>query len=905
MSLRDLIGTGLQLVGTYFGNPYLILAGTALKADDQRRQARRFRREQIRRLNDSLQDRLEMVDLQADAPRTLVLGRVRAVEGVRRRWVSGANSEKLTMIVSFAGHEIDAFEGWYLDDQPVSLDGSGWVTTSRWRKASTDSTVATGTLSGSGTASVALPSNYVSGSAAAVQVLLAGTDGETAVPVTVGVTGLTASISGGTADLPYRLTYSTDTSGALVRIRAYTGTASQNVGFDMAAEYPGKIALTDRFAGIACAVVDVLYDPDIFPQGRPNVTALMRGARCYDPRLDGTQAGGSGSHRIADPATWAWSDNSALCTLRYALWPHGLDLAAADLRISDWQAAANTCDISTDFTLRPAGGSPTVVTLPRYRCHHAIRSDAEPATVLDDLLETMAGRQGWAGGVWRVRAGALATPVATLDEGWVMQVVDESGQPGNEPWVRLAAGTARESACNRVAGKCIDSAQRYQLLPFPSVSDPVLIAAQGEYLREVEYPGVSHIAHAQHLASIEIRQAQASLTGQWTCGLQAYKLELFDVLDVDLPRLMTGVTHEVTGWQWSLEGGVMLQTAEVSAAIWTPLSELVGRDPAPNGSIRDPSVVPTLAGLAVVSGTSGLLDASVVSRVLVTWTAATVASIRISGRVEVQYWPIDEALPTGDWLIWEEHGSGSRAVIPGLRGGRAYLFRARFVQLSPFVRGPWSAAVLHVVAVRRGPKTFRQAGAPADADVLDGDEWIDSDDGERRYLRVSGVWQDTRPGTGGIAPGATSATTVLEVTAVTVTGAEGVPNTNYATTSRWTYLGEVAFTAEMTGQAAFFAAVGVSYSGAGGIVPGQLFCQLRLAVDWDGDATFEAGEELVEDYAQVPQPGTDVVRRASLAALRDRSIVSGVSYTWRIYAQKLEGVLTVDRLTVRVQQLKR
>jgi len=748
------IGSLFQLAGTFLGNPYLIAIGIGLNANDQKRQQRRLRREQIRKFNESQVDRLEMVDLLPDAPRTLVLGRVRAVEGVRRRWVSGTNSERLTMIVSLAGHEIDAIEGWYLDDQPVTLDGSGWVTTPRWRKANSEAATVLGTLSGAGTATVSLPSNYLAGTAKAVQIVGAGTDGEMAVPVTASVAALTVSVSGGSPDLPYRVSYDTDTSTALVRIRPYLGTAAQNVGADLAAEYPGEITSTDRFAGIALAVVDVLYDPDVFPQGRPNVTAVMRGAKCYDPRLDSTVPGGSGAHRIDNAATWAWTDNAAVCTLRYALWPNGMALTGPDLRLSDWVAAGNSSDISTDFALRMPDDGLSTVTLPRYRCHHVISSDAEPAMVLDDLMEAMAGRQGWAGGVWRVRAGALASTAATMTGDWIAQPLDESGRPGTEPPVRIEVGQPPEVACNRVVGKCIDASQRYQMLPFPAVGDSVLIAAQGEYLRQVEYPAVSHIAHAQHLASIEIRQAQASLTAQWLCNLHAYRLELWDVMAIDIPRLMTGVTHEVTSWQWSPSGGVQLTTAEVSALLWSPLSELTGRDPAPNGAIRDPSAVPTLAGLAVTSGGATLLDNSILSRVLVTWTAVADASIRASGRVEVQYWPLDEALPAGDWLIWEEQGGSSRALIPGLRGGRAYLFRARFVQGSPYVRGRWSATALHVVAMRRGPKTFRQAGAPADADVLDGDEWIDSDDGERRYLRVSGVWQDTRPGTGGIAPGA-------------------------------------------------------------------------------------------------------------------------------------------------------
>ena len=43
-----------------------------------------------------------------------------------------------------------------------------------------------------------------------------------------------------------------------------------------------------------------------------NPSLEVKGMLVYDPRLDSTN-GGSGSHRLATPSTWEWSDNPALC----------------------------------------------------------------------------------------------------------------------------------------------------------------------------------------------------------------------------------------------------------------------------------------------------------------------------------------------------------------------------------------------------------------------------------------------------------------------------------------------------------------------------------------------------------------------------------------------------------------
>lgn len=147
------------VVGAYTGN-WALLAST-MEGERQRRKRDKANQRARQQFNDALKDRLELIDLQPDAPRTLCLGRVRYVEGIRDRWSSGANDELLTMFVSVAGHEIDAFEQWYLDDVAVTLDGNGWVQTAPWLV--TDRRTESVSRTGDGT--VTLPVGYVSGSA--------------------------------------------------------------------------------------------------------------------------------------------------------------------------------------------------------------------------------------------------------------------------------------------------------------------------------------------------------------------------------------------------------------------------------------------------------------------------------------------------------------------------------------------------------------------------------------------------------------------------------------------------------------------------------------------------------------------------------------------------------------------
>lgn len=99
------------------------------------------------------------------------------------------------------------------------------------------------------------------------------------------------------------------------------------------------ITYTDTLAGYAYSVLAL---PVAAFTGQLNVSARIKGRKLYDPRLDSTQPGGSGSHRLATPGTWAWSSCPALAL---ADWLYSPTYGAGEP--VDWvsvQAAANAND---------------------------------------------------------------------------------------------------------------------------------------------------------------------------------------------------------------------------------------------------------------------------------------------------------------------------------------------------------------------------------------------------------------------------------------------------------------------------------------------------------------------------------------------------------------------------------
>lgn len=95
----------------------------------------------------------------------------------------------------------------------------------------------------------------------------------------------------------------------------------------------------------------------VWPGGRPRFLFVLKGAFCYDPRLDDTVDGGSGPHRIDDPDTWEWTENAAICRYKWVRGVYANDdnsdqtkllvgrgLSAEEAPPENVFAAANLCD---------------------------------------------------------------------------------------------------------------------------------------------------------------------------------------------------------------------------------------------------------------------------------------------------------------------------------------------------------------------------------------------------------------------------------------------------------------------------------------------------------------------------------------------------------------------------------
>jgi hypothetical protein len=153
-------------------------------------------------------------------------------------------------------------------------------------------------------------------------------------------------------------------------------------------------------------------------QGLPRIRFVLSGIPLYDIRKDST-AGGSGSHRWANRATWEPSDNPFVQIynvkrgIRFGdgdVWGGGM-LATA-LNTASFVAAMNECD-----RLVPKSGGGTEK---QFRAGIEVSVDRAPADIIRELLKASSGQLVDMGGLWKARAGGPGLPILYISDGDVV-----------------------------------------------------------------------------------------------------------------------------------------------------------------------------------------------------------------------------------------------------------------------------------------------------------------------------------------------------------------------------------------------------------------------------------------------------------------------------------------------------
>ena len=334
----------------------------------------------------------------------------------------------------------------------------------------------------------------------------------------------------------------------------------------------------------------------VWSNGAPqSIRAVVKGKKVYDPRLDSTN-GGSGVHRLADPATWEWSDNPALCLADY-LFDADLGMGAEGVSYSDidWAmvaTAANQCDATVTV---PSGGSTK-----RFTCNGVLDTGTAYADNIRNLLSSMAGTLTWSGGKYRIRAAAYEAPTFTFTENDI--VGDVQVQPERP----------RAQRFNTVRGTFIDPSADYAATQFLRVQDSDYLSTRDdgqELATSIALPMTNDQYMAQRLAWRSLRLNNQQTTAVVPLNWKALKVGVGDRINLTVSELSwSSKVFVVDAWSFDPEKGFMLTVREDSASAYTDpaLGDYSTRTAAGTIVFNDPAV-PSPSGLSATSEEEGIL----------------------------------------------------------------------------------------------------------------------------------------------------------------------------------------------------------------------------------------------------------------------------------------------------------
>lgn len=240
------------------------------------------------------------------------------------------------------------------------------------------------------------------------------------------------------------------------------GTETQSVPSVLTANGPGW-TVNDNGAGVSYAVVAYKADASdaknpVWPNGRPRFLFVVRGALCYDPRLDST-VGGAGAQRWADPATWTWSENPIVTRYKFARGFFACDrvtqpeqllvgrgLSTVEAPPANLFHRANLCDEIVDGE-------------PRYRVGGLIEATETYIDVENDFAAACAGTIIQPEGSVEIDPGEAKAPVVTI--------TDADLVVGSKVKRRWFLGIADRAWVNSVVASYIEPSQKWSALAAP------------------------------------------------------------------------------------------------------------------------------------------------------------------------------------------------------------------------------------------------------------------------------------------------------------------------------------------------------------------------------------------------------------------------------------------------------
>ena len=259
-----------------------------------------------------------------------------------------------------------------------------------------------------------------------------------------------------------------------------------------------------------------------YPSGEPRTRLTLKGIKLYDPRLDSTVSGGSGSHRWGTPSTYAYSDNPALLALNWAMGLYegsqlvgGIGAGSAGVYLPAFMEWATVCD-ANGWT-----------------------ASAYPSS-LDDRHQVLLGLMQAGGARYARFAGKISCIVNAPKTSVVTLSVEDTAGP-----FEIATNADRLDRVNTLVPTCRMESHNWEDVPQDEISVSDYVTADGGVIdRDLSYPYValhadgSNADQIAELAAYAILDSREPFSGTVPLKPWGMQLEPGDVFTITEPGFL-------------------------------------------------------------------------------------------------------------------------------------------------------------------------------------------------------------------------------------------------------------------------------------------------------------------------------------------------------------------------------
>ena len=387
-----------------------------------------------------------------------------------------------------------------------------------------------------------------------------------------------------------------------VRIKSALGTNTQVADPDLVSESAGLWTADHRLLGVTYVYARLEFDADAFPNGEPNITALVKGKKVLNPNTGSV----------------AFSENSALILRDYLTSDFGLSAESTDIDDTAFITAANVCD--EDVALA-AGG-----TEKRYTTNGTFTTGSKPKDAIDALLRPMGGTIWYAQGKWRVKASAYTSPTLSFSEDDLLSGLTIQTRHSRRDNYNIVKGTFRGPETN------------FQQSDFPQIKSDSFITVDNSLEQSIDLDlGFTNTStRAQRIAKIALfrNREQLTVTGSFT--IKAMQAQIGDIIQLTNSRMgFSNKTFEVANWKFGFDAQdgfrVDMTLREISSSVFDWNAEEAAFE-FNNTVLPDPFDVPTVG--VVLSSEARIINEHLTNVIIVTTSATNPERI---DNVEVQF----------------------------------------------------------------------------------------------------------------------------------------------------------------------------------------------------------------------------------------------------------------------------